>query len=37
MSSHQNAGENHNTDKANGRFEGMAKFKYLGTTITDQN
>jgi hypothetical protein len=40
MSHHQNAGENRNI-RAAGRsfesFENVAKFKYLGTTVTNQN
>jgi hypothetical protein len=37
MSSHQNSGENQNTRIANESFEDMAKFKYLGTTLTNKN
>jgi hypothetical protein len=31
------AGQKHGIKKANRSFEGVAKFKYLGTTLTDQN
>jgi hypothetical protein len=37
MSRHQHAGKNHNLLTANKCFENVAKFKYLGTTITSQN
>jgi sorting nexin-29 len=37
MSCHQNAGQNHYIKKANRCFENAAKFKYLGTTVTNQN
>jgi hypothetical protein len=31
------AGQKHGIKTANRSFEGVAKFKYLGTTLTDQN
>jgi hypothetical protein len=37
MSRHQNSGENQNIRIANASFERAAKFKYLGTTLTNQN
>jgi hypothetical protein len=37
MTRHQNAGQNHNIKIANRSFENMAQFKYLGTTVTNQN
>jgi hypothetical protein len=33
----QRAGQKHSIKIANRSFEGVAKFKYLGTTLTDQN
>jgi hypothetical protein len=37
LSHHQNAGENHNIKTANRSFENEAQFKYLGTTVKNQN
>jgi hypothetical protein len=37
MSRSQNIGQKHNMKIANGSFEDVAKFRYLGTTLTDQN
>jgi hypothetical protein len=37
MSRHPNSGQNQNIRIANESFENMAKFKYLGTTLTNQN
>jgi hypothetical protein len=37
MSRYQNSGQNQNIRIANESFESVAKFKYLGTTLTDQN
>jgi hypothetical protein len=36
LSRHQNAGQNHDVKVANGCFENVAQFKYLGMTVTDQ-
>jgi hypothetical protein len=37
MPCHLNSGQNQNIRMANGSFENVAKFKYLGTTLTNQN
>jgi hypothetical protein len=37
MSHHPNSGQNQNTRTATESFENVAKFKYLGTTLTNQN
>jgi hypothetical protein len=37
LSRQQNAGQNHDTTIANSCFENVAQFRYLGTTITNQN
>jgi hypothetical protein len=37
MSRHPNTGQNQNVRIANESFENVATFKYLGTTITNQN
>jgi hypothetical protein len=37
MCRHPNSGQNQNIRIANESFENVAKFKYLGTTITNQN
>jgi hypothetical protein len=37
MSSYQKIGQKHSMKIANRSFEAGAKFKYLGTTLTDQN
>jgi hypothetical protein len=34
---HQNVGQKHNLPTANKLFENVAKFKYLGTTLTNQS
>jgi hypothetical protein len=37
MSRHPYSGQNHNIRIAHESFENVAKFKYLGTTLTNQN
>jgi ribosomal protein S2 len=37
LMSHKKAGRKHGIKIANRSFENVAKFKYLGTTLTDQN
>jgi ribosomal protein S2 len=37
LSCHQNAGQNHYIRTVNRCFENVAQFRYLGTTITNQN
>jgi len=37
MSLDQNAGQSHSTKTDNKSFERVEQFKYLGTTLTDQN
>jgi hypothetical protein len=37
LSRHQNAGQNHDMKTANICIENVAQFRYLGTTMTDQN
>jgi hypothetical protein len=37
LSRHHNAGQSHDIKIANKCFENVAKFRYLGTTITNQN
>jgi hypothetical protein len=37
MSCHQNAGQNHNIRIGDRSFENGAQFKYLGTTVANQN
>jgi hypothetical protein len=37
MSLHPNSGQNQNIRIANEPFENVAKFKFLGTTLTNQN
>jgi hypothetical protein len=37
MSHQQNSGHNQNTRIANELFENVAKFKHMGTTLTNQN
>jgi hypothetical protein len=37
LSRHQNTGQNHNIKIGDRSFENVAQFKYLGTTVTNQN
>jgi hypothetical protein len=37
LSRHQNGGQNHDMKIGNRCFENVAQFKYLGTTITNEN
>jgi hypothetical protein len=37
LSRHQNVGQNRDIKIANRSFENVSQFKYLGTTITNQN
>jgi hypothetical protein len=37
LSRHQNAGQNHDIKIGNRCFENVAQFRYLGTTITNEN
>jgi ribosomal protein S2 len=37
LSRNQNAGQNHGIKIANRCFENVVQFRYLGTTITNQN
>jgi hypothetical protein len=37
ISRHQNTGQNHNIRIANESLENVGKFRYLGTTLTNQN
>jgi hypothetical protein len=37
LSRHQNAGQNHDIKIGNRCFENVEEFRYLGTTITNQN
>jgi hypothetical protein len=37
LSRHQNVGQNHDVKIGDRSFENVAQFKYLGTTVTDQN
>jgi hypothetical protein len=37
LSRHQNKGQNRDIKIANISFENLAQFKYLGTTVTNQN
>jgi hypothetical protein len=37
LSRHQNAGQYHNIKRANRSSENVSQFKYLGTSVTNQN
>jgi hypothetical protein len=37
LSRHQNTGQNQDINVANRSFENVSQFKYLGTTVTNQN
>jgi hypothetical protein len=37
MSRHRNSGQNQNIRRTNESFEKVVRFKYLGTTLTNQN
>jgi hypothetical protein len=37
LSRHQNAKQNRNINIANRSFDGLVRFKYLGTTVTNTN
>jgi hypothetical protein len=37
LSRHQNVGQNRDIKLANGSFENVSQFKYLGMTVTNQN
>jgi hypothetical protein len=37
LSRHQNAGQNHDVKIANRCFKSVAQFRYLGTTVKNQN
>jgi hypothetical protein len=37
MSRHRNSGQNQNIRIANESFQNVAKYEYLGTTLTNQN
>jgi hypothetical protein len=37
LSRHQNTGQNHDVRITNRSFENVVQFKYLGTTVTNEN